>query len=113
MGTATAVAGRVGEQSRIFENVGNKVLAVGAKFPAINGVINAVRRKKSKVSWPIMAHVHLLFLMFSAAGSICKLRSLAFAGHYHSGLCDCRLHCLHLDLLDQQALMDQDSSCAI
>lgn len=48
MGTATAVAGRVNEQSRIFENVGNKVLAVGAKFPAINGVINAVRRKKSK-----------------------------------------------------------------
>lgn len=49
MGTASAVAGRVGEQSRIFVNVGNKVLAVGAKFPAINGVINAVRRKKSKV----------------------------------------------------------------
>ena len=50
MGTANAVAGRVGEQSRIFENIGNKVLAVGAKFPAINGIINAVRRKKSKVS---------------------------------------------------------------
>lgn len=49
MGSATAVAGRVGEQSRIFENIGNKVLAVGAKFPAINGIINAVRRKKSKV----------------------------------------------------------------
>ena len=49
MGTATAVAGRVGEQSRNFENIGNKVLAVGAKFPAINGIINAVRRKKSKV----------------------------------------------------------------
>lgn len=48
MGTANAVAGRVGEQSRIFENIGNKVLAVGAKFPAINGIINAVRRKKSK-----------------------------------------------------------------
>ena len=54
MGTATAVAGRVGEQSRIFENIGNKVLAVGAKFPAINGVINAVRRKKSKVGSVIM-----------------------------------------------------------
>ncbi len=54
MGTATAVAGRVGEQSRIFENIGNKVLAVGAKFPAINGIINAVRRKKSKVNLPIL-----------------------------------------------------------
>jgi len=54
MGTATAVAGRVGEQSRIFENIGNKVLAVGAKFPAINGIINAVRRKKSKVHLAMM-----------------------------------------------------------
>lgn len=54
MGTATAVAGRVGEQSRIFENIGNKVLAVGAKFPAINGIINAVRRKKSKVYFAMM-----------------------------------------------------------
>lgn len=49
MGTATAISGRVSEQSQLFENIGNKVLAVGAKFPAINGVINAVRRKKSKV----------------------------------------------------------------
>lgn len=48
MGTATAISGRVSEQSQLFENIGNKVLAVGAKFPAINGVINAVRRKKSK-----------------------------------------------------------------
>lgn len=59
MGTASAVAGRVGEQGRIFENVGNKVLAVGAKFPAINGVINAVRRKKSKVS-PLIPMVPLI-----------------------------------------------------
>lgn len=51
MGTASAVAGRVGEQSQLFDNIGNKVLAVGAKFPAVNGIINAVRRKKSKV-WP-------------------------------------------------------------
>lgn len=64
MGTATAVAGRVGEQSRIFENIGNKVLAVGAKFPAINGIINAVRRKKSKVS--LEAAWLLLWCLFIA-----------------------------------------------
>lgn len=64
MGTATAVAGRVGEQSRIFENVGNKVLAVGAKFPAINGVINAVRRKKSKVGVMIFMFTAGLRLSF-------------------------------------------------
>lgn len=49
MGTATAISGRVSEQSQLFENIGDKVLAVGAKFPAVNGIINAVRRKKSKV----------------------------------------------------------------
>lgn len=49
MGTASAISGKVSEQSQLFENIGNKVLAVGAKFPAIIGVINAVRRKKSKV----------------------------------------------------------------
>ena len=53
MGTATAVAGRVDEQSKLFENIGNKVLAVGAKFPAINGILNAVRRKKSKVRFQL------------------------------------------------------------
>ena len=56
MGTATAVAGKVGEQGRIFDNIGNKVLAVGAKFPAINGVINAVRRKKSKVGLLVLMY---------------------------------------------------------
>ena len=64
MGTATAVAGRVGEQSKIFENVGNKILAVGAKFPAINGVINAVRRKKSKVGLLIHSQLMAEFLKF-------------------------------------------------
>ena len=68
MGTATAVAGRVGEQSRIFENIGNKVLAVGAKFPAINGIINAVRRKKSKVCLATI-QLHSLCQCLSSVGS--------------------------------------------
>lgn len=70
MGTATAVAGRVGEQSRIFENIGNKVLAVGAKFPAINGVINAVRRKKSKVGLPNLPQKVAVYLSSSANGAV-------------------------------------------
>ena len=73
MGTATAVAGRVGEQSRIFENIGNKVLAVGAKFPAINGIINAVRRKKSKVS--LQAAWSLLWCLSHCMLADCHLSS--------------------------------------
>ena len=105
MGTATAVAGRVDEQSRIFENVGNKVLAVGAKFPAINGVINAVRRKKSKVSWSGMdpfagSAAHLWLAVF--------ISHFVSAGYHHPCLRDLDMYCLHFDLLDQQALMDLD-----
>ena len=49
MGTANAVAGNVKEQSNLFENFGDKVVTLGSKFPAVNAVLNAVRRKKSKV----------------------------------------------------------------
>mmetsp|Transcript_32374 Transcript_32374/g.91738 ORF Transcript_32374/g.91738 Transcript_32374/m.91738 type:complete len:262 (-) Transcript_32374:51-836(-) len=48
MGTASAVAVNLGEQRRIFDGVGNKLMAVGAKFPVLNGLLNAIRRKKSK-----------------------------------------------------------------
>lgn len=37
------------EQRRIFTNVQDKLGTIGEKFPAINGLLNAVRRRKSKV----------------------------------------------------------------
>lgn len=48
MGTATAVASSLGEQRRIFDGVGSKLMNIGAKFPVLNGLLNAIRRKKSK-----------------------------------------------------------------
>lgn len=50
MGTAEAVTGSLGEQRRIFDNIGGKLISVSSKFPLVNGVMNAIRRKKSKVS---------------------------------------------------------------
>ena len=49
MGTATAVGGNLGEQSRLFDNIGNKVLTASLRFPAVNTLLNAIRRKKNRV----------------------------------------------------------------
>lgn len=49
IGQAQAVTSSLGEQRRIFENIGGKLVSVSAKFPMVNGVMNAIRRKKNKV----------------------------------------------------------------
>lgn len=36
------------QQRRLFDNIGDKLMAVGARFPVVNGLMNAIRRKKSK-----------------------------------------------------------------
>ncbi len=50
LGQAQAVAGGLGEQRRIFDNVGLKLENVAARFPLVSGLLNAIRRKKNKVS---------------------------------------------------------------
>lgn len=47
---AQSVSRSLLEQRRIFSNVQDKLVTVGERFPVINGLLNAVRRKKSKVS---------------------------------------------------------------
>lgn len=37
------------EQRRVFDGVQDKLMSVGERFPAVNGLLNAIRRKKSKV----------------------------------------------------------------
>lgn len=49
LGQAQAVAGGLGEQRRIFDNVGLKLENVAARFPLVSGLLNAIRRKKNKV----------------------------------------------------------------
>jgi hypothetical protein len=46
---AQSVSRSLLEQRRIFGNVQDKLVTVGERFPAINGLMNAIRRKKSKV----------------------------------------------------------------
>jgi hypothetical protein len=46
---AQSVSRSLLEQRRIFSNVQDKLVTVGERFPVINGLLNAVRRKKSKV----------------------------------------------------------------
>ncbi len=36
------------QQRRLFDSIGDKLMAVGARFPVVNGLMNAIRRKKSK-----------------------------------------------------------------
>lgn len=44
---AGALGSSLHEQRGLFDNIGNKLMAVGSRFPVINGLMNAVRRRKS------------------------------------------------------------------
>jgi hypothetical protein len=46
---AQSVSRSLLEQRRIFGGVQDKLVTVGERFPVINGLMNAIRRKKSKV----------------------------------------------------------------
>lgn len=60
LGQAQAVAGALGEQRRIFDNVGLKLENVAARFPLVSGLLNAIRRKKNKVG--LLACLHAIGL---------------------------------------------------
>ncbi|GIL67626.1 hypothetical protein Vafri_20975 [Volvox africanus] len=45
---ASNVSGNLMQQRRMFEGIGDKLVAVGSRFPVVNGLLNAIRRKKSK-----------------------------------------------------------------
>jgi len=46
---AATVTSSLMDQRRMFDGVQDKLVAVGERFPAVNGLLNAIRRKKSKV----------------------------------------------------------------
>jgi Golgi SNAP receptor complex protein 1 len=60
---AQSVSRSLLEQRRIFSNVQDKLVTVGERFPVINGLLNAVRRKKSKVRQLSEMSCSLLWLM--------------------------------------------------
>ena len=48
LGQAGVIGSTLREQRSLFDGIGSKLMSVGARFPAINGLMNAIRRKKSK-----------------------------------------------------------------
>ncbi|KAL4429846.1 hypothetical protein ABPG77_010963 [Micractinium sp. CCAP 211/92] len=48
MGTAQAVSSGLGQQRAVFEGIGGKMSSLGAKFPVVNTLLNAVRRRKNR-----------------------------------------------------------------
>mmetsp|Transcript_21178 Transcript_21178/g.59611 ORF Transcript_21178/g.59611 Transcript_21178/m.59611 type:complete len:176 (+) Transcript_21178:1-528(+) len=48
LGQAQNVASTLSGQRRLFDNMGNKLATVGAKFPVVNGLLTSIRRRKSK-----------------------------------------------------------------
>ena len=49
MGQAQAVATSLADQRQTFDNIGSKLMTIGNKFPIVNGLLNAIRRKKNRV----------------------------------------------------------------
>ncbi|KAI8471794.1 MAG: Qb-SNARE, Gos1/GS28-family [Monoraphidium minutum] len=45
---AQSVTRNLMEQRRVFDTVQDKLISVGERFPVVNGLLNAIRRKKSK-----------------------------------------------------------------
>jgi golgi SNAP receptor complex member 1 len=45
---ASQISGSLRDQRTIFDGIGNKMMAVGTKFPVVNGLLNAIRRRKSR-----------------------------------------------------------------
>lgn len=47
---AKTVSSSLGEQRRFVDSVGDRLLSVGAKFPVVNSLMTAIRRKRSRDS---------------------------------------------------------------
>jgi golgi SNAP receptor complex member 1 len=45
---ATALGSNLRDQRSLLDNIGNKMMTVGSKFPVVNGLMNAIRRRKSR-----------------------------------------------------------------
>eukprot|EP00803_Ostreobium_quekettii_P001374 evm.model.scf_1345.5 EVM.evm.TU.scf_1345.5 scf_1345:42604-43329(-) len=48
IGTAHAVHGDLKDQRRLFEGIGDRLYAMGSRFPAVNGLLRAIARRKSR-----------------------------------------------------------------
>jgi Golgi SNAP receptor complex protein 1 len=44
-----AVSGGLGQQRSMFEGISGKMSSLGSKFPVVNTLMNAIRRRKNRV----------------------------------------------------------------
>jgi len=63
IGQANAIAGSLTQQGSLLDNVGRRVGQVGHKMPLVNGILSAIRRKKSKDAL-ILSFVTAICLVF-------------------------------------------------
>lgn len=52
IGQAQGVSANLQQQRAVFDSIGGKMSNLGARFPVVNSLLNAIRRKKSKVGGP-------------------------------------------------------------
>lgn len=52
IGQANSVSADLSQQRSLFENVAGKLVTVSSRFPVVNSVMNAIRRKKNRVDLP-------------------------------------------------------------
>ncbi|KAF5837898.1 Qb-SNARE, Gos1/GS28-family [Dunaliella salina] len=67
---AQSVSTSLVDQRRVFDSIGDKVLQIGARFPVVNGLLNVIRRKKSKdtlVLSGVIAGCTLLIIIYLLA----------------------------------------------
>ncbi|KDD71519.1 hypothetical protein H632_c4872p1 [Helicosporidium sp. ATCC 50920] len=48
LGTAQGVAGSLSSQRQLFDGISGKVSQVGQRFPVVNTLLNAIRRRKNR-----------------------------------------------------------------
>ena len=115
IGQAQAVSTSAGEQGRIFDNIGSKLVSVSSKFPMVNGIMNGIRRKKNKVGADIECYLSETIgssfgldprldwtYVYCTGESIYRplfMSSSSGAGHARPGWCDYCLHAFPADLL--------------
>ncbi|KAG1678520.1 hypothetical protein FOA52_014554 [Chlamydomonas sp. UWO 241] len=69
LSTAQGVSSNLMEQRGLLDTIGQKVVSVGVRFPVVNSLLNAIRRKKSKdtmVLAGVIAACFLFTLMYLA-----------------------------------------------
>lgn len=60
MGTAQGIAGGLSNQRQIFDTIGSKMSNLGARFPVVNSVLNAIRRRKNRVRFELLLVLRLV-----------------------------------------------------